>query len=168
MWKAIWWALAGIPLGFVFGGVAGVVAATVITAVAGAVNWRWHMCDTRSGGGPVAVCGVVAGVAVVAVAAHAVLPFLLPAAAVLAVLAVATVPAMRWLARRLTVPKWSARYERQAHVIAARERAERRRAKVYWEGSVLPWRQEPLAIEAPRPRVPGVIIQGEVMERDVV
>ena len=148
MWKAIWWGLAGIPLGFVFGGLIGVVAATVIVAMAGAVNWRWHMCEPRRGI-PVRACAVLGGAVVVVVALHALLPFLLPLAAVVVVLAVVSVPLLRLAARRLTVPKWSARYGHQPHVLRARARAARAAAAAT---------PRPRAIEAPRLVVPGVVL----------
>ena len=167
MWKAIWWGLAGIPLGFVLGGMAGAVAATVIVAVAGAMNWRWHMCEAKPRSVSVRAYVAVAGVTVTVVAVHAVLPFLLPLAAAAVVLAVASVPALRWLARRTMVPRTSAAYARQPHVIRAAERAaKRKRARRL----ALP--APPLAIEAPKPRpevprlrvVPGVVVpEGETI-----
>lgn len=127
MWKAIWWALTGLPLGFVFGlalgAGAGAIVATVVTAAAGAVSWTQArrcatrcrgcavMCEPRSRGVPVRAYAAVAGAAVVVVAVHAVLPFLLPLVAVAVVLAVVSVPVMRRAARRVCVPRWSAAYK---------------------------------------------------------
>jgi len=165
VWKAIWWGLAGIPLGFVLGGMAGAVAATVIVAVAGAMNWRWHMCEAKPRGVSLRAYAAVAGVTVTVVAVHAVLPFLLPLAAAAVVLAVASVPALRWLARRTMVPRTSAAYARQPHVIRAAERAAKReRAR---RGRLaLP--APPLAIEAPKPRpeMPRLRVVQDVVVRD--
>jgi MFS family permease len=172
VWKAIWWGLAGIPLGFVLGGMVGAVAATVIVAVAGAMNWRWHMCEAKPRGVSLRAYAAAAGVTVTVVAVHAALPFLVPLTIAAVVLAVASVPGMRWLARRTMVPRTSAAYARQPHVI---RRAERAAARERARRSRLALPAPPLAIEAPKPPaetvprlrvVPGVVVRdGETIRR---
>src|SRR6185437_10269167 len=108
--------------------------------------------------GPLLVAlGALVALALAVAVLRAVVPFLLPVAAVLAVLAAAAVPVSRWSAR-LSVAYWPAR---QHAAISA---------KVYWHGSVLPWRQAaipapPLALEAEKVTAPVVQVTAEEMIR---
>lgn len=125
--KAAGWGLVGIPLGIAMGGMAGVIGGTVVVAVAGVLNWGGrHMCEPRRGV-PVRAYAAAGGLVVAVVAVHAVLPFALPAAAVLVVLAPLAVLGLR-RARRLCVPRSSRFHGRYQQIAAPRRRPVRRPA----------------------------------------
>jgi len=198
VFKAIWWGLAGLLLGLVLaagmGAAMGAVAGTLIGAVLGAwpaVRKRCSrpsckgcaiMCEPKSSGvsaaGAAKAIGGLVAVVVTVWAADALAPFLVPVAVVLVVLTVPAVKAVRWVAWRVTVPRdsniYAARRQQAPPVIfpalqqvitTARAAARQYRARRMVRPAIT---TGPLAIEAPRPQVPGVILRGEVMERDVV
>ena len=108
-------------------------------------------CPQPGGALAQAAATVVAAGAVVSVVA-AVLPVVWPVLAAAAALAVAAVPVLRWLGRRVTVPRWSA--------YAARQRAERA-VKAYPLRARAALPAPVRAIEAPGLRVVDVTVVRE-------
>lgn len=77
------------------------------------------MCEPESSmslRAPLTACGAVLALAGTVDAASMAWAVLLPVAIAVAAVALATVPLLRWLGRRVTVPRWSAAYQRQAEV----------------------------------------------------